>query len=85
MALDLMNSYTGVGKSTMSSFREKMSKLKQEVRETEERAKKCKEETLAARWREHNAKVQVKAMSDRMSEIKEQIRKVETRIDYPNG
>ena len=40
MALDLMNSYTGVGKSTMSSFREKMSKLKQEVRETEERAKK---------------------------------------------
>ena len=85
MALDLVNSYTGVGKSTMSSFREKMSKLKQEVRETEEKTKKCKEETMAARWREHNAKVQMKAMSERMSEIEEQIRKVETRIDYQNA
>lgn len=85
MALDLVNSYTGVGKSTMSSFREKMSKLKQEVRETEEKTKKCKEETLAARWREHNAKGQMKAMCERMSEIEEQIRKVEIRIDYQNA
>lgn len=84
MDSDLTDSYKGAVKSSMNSFKEKMNNLKCKLKEAEDRFSKCKEETLAARWKEHNAKLKMRAMSERISEIEEQIRKIESRITYHN-
>ena len=85
MASDLADSYKGAGRSSMKSFQEKMNKLKHQLKETEDTVNKYKEETLAARWREHDAKLKMKAMSERINETEEQIRKIEIRIAQQNN
>lgn len=84
MASNSADSYKGVGKSSMKSFQEKMNKLKHQLKETEDRVNKCKEETLAARWREHDAKLKMRAMSESINETEEKIRKIEIRISEQN-
>ena len=84
MASDLADSYKGSGRASIKSFQEKMNKIKRELKETEDRINMCKEETLAARWREHDAKLQMRAMSEKINETEEQIRKIEDRITYHN-
>jgi len=69
----------------MKSFQEKMNKLKRDLKEAENKVNGFKKETLAARWREHEAKLKMKEMSEKISDTEEQIRKIESRIAYQNG
>lgn len=85
MSSDVTDTLKGAAKFSIKSFQEKMNKLKRDLKETEDKTSMSKEETLAARWREHNAKHQMKAMSERISDIEEQTRKIESRIAYQNG
>ena len=80
-----MDFHKGAVRSSIKSFQEKMNKLKRDLKETEDKVSTYKQETLAARWREHNAKLKMKEMSEKISEAEEQIRKIESRIAYQNG
>lgn len=79
------NGYKGTARNSIKSFQEKMIKLKSDLNETENKIKQHKQETLSARWREHEAKLQLKELSEKISEKEEKIRKIEDRIHYQNG
>ena len=85
MASYVQESYKEASKVSRKSFQEKMNKLKLGVKETEDKVKKYKEETLAVRRREQSAKLKMRAMSERMMETEEQIRRVEVRIAQQNS
>ncbi|XP_078383518.1 uncharacterized protein LOC144666037 [Oculina patagonica] len=75
----------GTARFSIKSFQEKMNKLKRDLKETEEKVNTYKQETLAARWREHNAKHKMKEMSEKITEVEDQIKKIESKIAYQNG
>lgn len=85
MSSVVKDAYKGTARSSIKSFQEKMNKLKSDLKETENKINQYKQETLAARWREHDAKLKMKEMSEKISETEEKIRKIEGRIDYQNG
>ena len=80
-----MDIQKGTARFTIKSFQEKMNKIKHDLKETEDRTNTYKKETLAARWKEHHAKLKMKEMSEKMTETEDQIRKIEGRIAYQNG
>lgn len=85
MPSDAYESYKEAGIASRKLFQEKMTKLKRELKETEEKLNKYKDETTAARWKEHNAKLKMRAMSEEMGEIEEKIRRIEDRIAQKNS
>lgn len=85
MPWDAYESYKEAGIASRKLFQEKMTKLKRELKETEEKLNKYKDETTAARWKEHNAKLKMRAMSEEMGEIEEKIRRIEDRIAQKNS
>lgn len=82
---NIMDINKGTVRLSIKSFQEKMNKLKRDLKEAEDKVSTYKQETLAARWREHNAKLKMKEMSEKISEVEDQIRKIESRIAYQNG
>lgn len=80
-----MDIQKGTARVTMKSFQEKMNKLKRDLKETEDKVNGFKKDTLAARWREHDAKLKMKEMSEKIFDTEEKISKTESRIAYLKG
>ena len=76
------DNYNNTFKLNIKSFKEKMNKLKRDIKETEDKISEFKQETLSARRREYVAKQKMKEIAENITDSEDKIRKIETRIAY---